>query len=454
MKRTLVLWVVALVSTVAAGSRLMAQPAPADAAALRANVERRFDVLPLRDGVALRPRTALRDVRSIEITTGVIAVDGQPVSGAELRNRLGADADLVLQLSYLNDADRRALFTPDAPPAASSPSTSPAVSDPVAPPDADVEPPSRRTRRSRSRDDDIVGIGFRGVSVREGQVVDGDVVAVGGSARIDGDVRGDVVAVGGSVRLGPRANVSNNVVVIGGRLDRDPSSTIGGQVQEIGLGNVDFGNWRWPSTTSGAYRTYWESMFGSTLALFGTLTRLAIFCLLAAVVILIGHQYAERAGERATREPLKSGATGFLSQLLFVPLLVIIILVLVVTIVGIPLLLLLPFVFLALFIVGVVGFAGVAERVGQAISRRTGWSTANPYATTSLGIALIMLPTLLSRVIGLAGGVMFPMSIGLGLIGGLVEYLAWTIGFGALALARFDRGSPTAASDVTPATSF
>lgn len=446
MKRTLALCVLTLASTVATGSRLMAQPAPADASALRASVERRFDVLPLRDGVALRPRSTLRDVRSIEITTGVIAVDGQPVSGAELRNKLGADADLVLQLSYLSDENRRALFAPAAPLAPTSPAAPPSVSTPIEPRDPDLEPPPRSTRRSRGRDGDIVGIGFRGVSVREGQVVDGDVVSVGGSARIDGDVRGDVVAVGGSVRLGPRANVSNNVVVIGGRLDRDPSSTIGGQVQEIGLGNIDVGAWRWPSASLDPDRSYWRSIFGSTLALFGTITRLAILCLLAALVILIGHQYAERAGERATREPLKSGATGFLSQLLFIPLLVITILVLVVTIVGILLLPLLPFLFLALFIVGVVGFAGVAERVGQAISGRTGWSTANPYATTSLGIALIMLPTLLSRVIGLAGGMLFPMSVGLGVLGGLVEYLAWTIGFGALALARFDRGTRMAAA--------
>jgi hypothetical protein len=195
-------------------------------------------------------------------------------------------------------------------------------------------------------------------------------------------------------------------------------------------------------------------MFGSTLALFGTLTRLAILCLLAALVILIGHRYAERAGDRATREPLKAGATGFLSQLLFVPLLVITILVLVVTIIGIPFLLLLPFVFVALGVVFVVGFAGVAERLGQAVSGRTGWSTSNPYATTSLGIALIMLPTLLSRLIGLAGGMLFPMSFGLGVIGWLVEYLAWTIGFGALALTRFDRDSRPVTSETIPAATF
>src|SRR5689334_19062340 len=81
--------------------------------ALRRDVERRFEVLPLRDGVALRPRGS-STVRSIEVAGGAIALDGQPATGAELRAKLGGDADLVLQLSYLSDAARLALFAPPA----------------------------------------------------------------------------------------------------------------------------------------------------------------------------------------------------------------------------------------------------------------------------------------------------------------------------------------------------
>jgi hypothetical protein len=38
------------------------------------------------------------------------------------------------------------------------------------------------------------------------------------------------------------------------------------------------------------------------------------------------------------------------------------------------------------------------------------------------------------------------MTFGLGFIGFLVEYLAWTVGFGAVALARFNRPMPTPVS--------
>src|SRR5215210_6235600 len=84
-------------------------------ATLKGDVERRFDVLPLRDGLALRPKTPLAGVRSVEITGGTIAIDGQPATGSELRQKLGPEADQVLQLSYLADAARRALFAPAAP---------------------------------------------------------------------------------------------------------------------------------------------------------------------------------------------------------------------------------------------------------------------------------------------------------------------------------------------------
>ena len=42
---------------------------------------------------------------------------------------------------------------------------------------------------------------------------------------------------------------------------------------------------------------------------------------------------------------------------------------------------------------------------------------------------------------------MVPFSFGLGLIGALIEYLAWTVGFGSVALARFNR---RASSNIVP----
>jgi hypothetical protein len=70
-----------------------------------------------------------------------------------------------------------------------------------------------------------------------------------------------------------------------------------------------------------------------------------------------------------------------------------------------------------------------------------GWSNLGPYLTMIVGILLVVSPLLIARLIGLGGGPLFPMALGLGLIGVLIEYLAWTVGLGAVALARFGKES-------------
>jgi hypothetical protein len=429
--------------------------------ALKRAIESRFDVLPLRDGVALHPRTPIAGVRSIEVTEGAVAIDGQPATGAELRSRLGAQADAVLELSYLTAERQRSLFgdrssapaaplsptsersTPSAPPAPEAAPVPPAPPAPeVAPvPPAAAAPPvreSRGRRRGSDRSGDRVRIGGN-VDVGDGETVDGDVVAVGGSVRVDGDVRGDVVSVGGGVTLGRNASVDGDVTVIGGRLQRDPGARVGGKAQEVGLGGINFGNWTWRRNPLGFWMT---SMIGSAVAFVGTLARVGILCLIAALVVLFGRDYMYRAGTVAARESLKAGAVGLLAQILFVPILVITCIVLVLTIVGIPLLLLLPFVILGIAVVAVIGFSGVANRVGVLASHRFGWRDDNPYAVTIVGVILLMAPVLLARLSGMGGGVLFPITMALGIVGFLIEYAAWTVGLGAMALARFERRHP------------
>jgi len=215
-------------------------------------------------------------------------------------------------------------------------------------------------------------------------------------------------------------------------------------VQTVGLGTMNFGDWRWGANPLGLF---WGSMVGAAFALVFTLTRLAILCLLAALVVLFGRSYMERTADHAATETVKAGAIGFLAQLLFLPVLVITIVVLVMTIIGIPLLLLLPFVFLGLGVVAVIGFTAVGYRLGQLFLARMGWPADNPYTTAIAGIVLVMSPLLLSRLLGLV----LPFTFGLGLVGMLLEYAAWTIGFGAVALTRFGRQNVPTVATTTPA---
>ena len=45
----------------------------------------------------------------IQVVDGVVNVDGETLTGQQLRDRLGSDADLVLQVSYLSSQQQREL---------------------------------------------------------------------------------------------------------------------------------------------------------------------------------------------------------------------------------------------------------------------------------------------------------------------------------------------------------
>ena len=425
---------VALLVVWACSGSASAQSARTASDELRRQVDRRFDVLVVRDGLALRPKTPSRGARTIEVRGGEIVLDGAPATGAELRDKLGADADLVIQLSYLDAAEQRKLFG----------ESSGALATPEAPSlPAPAEAPERSDSRRARRSGDRVRIGGS-VRVDADEIVQGDVVAIGGSARIFGEVRGEVVAIGGVVELGPNAAVRRGVTVVGGTLRRDPTARVEGEINEIGLGMIDLSGLRWTPPPLGAL--WWGWTLGAAYALVATLVRVAVLCLLAALVMLLGRDYVERISARAAAEPVKAGAIGFLAQVLFLPILIITIILLVVTIIGIPLLVLIPFAILGLGIFGLVGFTAVAYHVGRLLVARVGLETAGPFGATLAGILLLLSPVLLARLVGLGGGVLYPMTLGLGLIGILVEYVAWTVGFGAVALTRFSKPLETPAT--------
>lgn len=407
----------------------------AERQALASQIGQRFDVLLVQRGVVLTPKRANPDVRSIELTDGAIAIDGKPVTNSELKQRLAADADLILGLSYLPPPEQRALFESSQSPAITPPAD-PAVPAQAEPSPLPAPPGAPQTRGPRGRRGDRVQFGGN-VEVARGEVVNGDVVSIGGSVKVDGEVRGDSVSIGGTLELGPDAVVDGDAVVVGGALRRDPGAQVGGEVTEVGVGEFDFGSGRWPFGGPGPF--VFGSMFGSTFALVRTMTRLAVLCILASIVLLIGRGFVEQVGVRAAAEPVKAGAVGLLIQLLFVPVLVATIVVLLITIVGIPLLVLVPFAVLAFALLFLVGFTAVVSDIGRLAAARFGWERQNPYLIAALGIVLVLSPVLISRLVGFGGFFLSPITWTLLVLGLVAEYVVWTIGLGAVALVRLDR---------------
>lgn len=394
----------AIVAAALAGTVLFAQGG--DVQQLRDRLRQRFDLAPLQDGVALIPRTPNRETRLVEVRDGIVSVNGDNVTARELRDRLGADADLVLRLTYLERDELRRVAAPDAAPA---PATAPA-------------PPSEPAR-DRIRRREITRVGGD-VKVEANERVTGDVAAIMGSAQIDGEVTGDVVAVMGSVNLGPEAIVHGDVSAILGTVNRAAGARIDGAVSTVGPGDAG----RRAEFRDALRRaTFWR-----VTGLLGTLVRVALLILLTLVVAAFGQGMVGRIADRTASDVVRAGLVGLLAEIVFLPLLIITIVVLAISIIGIPLLVLVPFAILLALVMVLVGFTGVASHVGRTLQRRFGWGDGAGYGAVVMGVLAIVAVTLAARTMGLvAGNVLgFPLAA----VGYLIEYLAWTIGVGAMLL--------------------
>jgi hypothetical protein len=401
----------------------LAQAQEASLGALRAQIETRYQVQPVRDGILLLPSYGNPQVQTIELADGEIAINGQSVTGAELRALVAEDADAILRLSYLEPDDRRILFGIGGAPLPAD-TTAGAVQDTVPAEEAGEE---EEDIDFDSSTEDRVRVGAS-VRVREDEIVNGDVVAVFGSVRVDGTVTGDVTAVGGSVELGPNAVVEGEVVVVGGTLDRAPGARIEGSVEEVAWGGAGF------RTHAPDFEPPFLKGIGGLIM---TVVGIIVLGALASLVYLLARRPVERMSYRVARSPWKAALVGLVAQLLFLPVLVLTVVLLAVSIIGIPLLLVIPFALVALVIGVLVGFTAVARNVGSGAETRFGWQHDNPYIAVAVGVGLIMLVSFFASALGVAGGPLGVFAILLGILGFVIQYAAWTVGFGALLLTRF-----------------
>ena len=401
------------------------QPEPS-LAEVRDRVEARYQVLPLRGGIALLPKYGDTEVQSLELSDGQIAINGAPVSGAELDQRVGTDAADIRRLSFMDPDERRVLF---------GIGPSPVTAEGVVPDTsaADTTLAEEDEEDSENQEGiDVGGSGDRvrvgaGIEIAEGEVIEGDVVSVGGSVSVDGTVEGDVVAVGGGVRLGPNAVVDGEVTSVGGTIDRDPGAVIHGTVNEVAFA---------PHI---GWRSDWGPgpFFAGVAGLVGTIVWIAVLILLVCLAYLFARRPIERMEYRVGTSAWKAALVGLVAQLLFVPALVLTCVVLAISIIGIPFLLLVPFAILALVIGSLLGFTAVAKRLGHVAESRFGWHHSNPYISLLIGVGLIMLMSFLGHALGIPGGPLKIFGTVVTILGFIAQYVAWTIGLGVLLLTRF-----------------
>src|SRR5262245_50733115 len=105
-------WRAIVIAALVAAGALVARAQTPDTTPLRTQLEQSYDLVPLQNGVALTPKKRGGMIRLIEVRDGVVLINGDAVSARDLKKQLGADADLVLRVTYLDAAAARGLAAP------------------------------------------------------------------------------------------------------------------------------------------------------------------------------------------------------------------------------------------------------------------------------------------------------------------------------------------------------
>ncbi|MEQ1833668.1 MAG: polymer-forming cytoskeletal protein [Candidatus Eisenbacteria bacterium] len=251
---------------------------------------------------------------------------------------------------------------------------------------------------------------FSDVRVGPDERVDGDVVAVFGSVRVEGEVTGSAVAVFGSLDLRRGAMVRGDAVAVGGPLHQGEGAHVSGEAVQVGFSPLTLGLPGLPVVLATIVLGWLVSLFFGWIAaaLFpGRLARIAI---------------------TSSRRTAASLAIGVLSG----PLVLMAGVLLLVTVIGIPVAILTPFVYVGVVYAGqlaatyVLGCKLTGRRLGEG-------SATMPLLSGSLLVASIFfLGSILWETPGLVRTVaLFFMLVGLLLVVGLS-----LIGTGAFLLSR------------------
>jgi uncharacterized membrane protein len=222
---------------------------------------------------------------------------------------------------------------------------------------------------------DVVRVFQGNITVKQGQIVQGDVVCVGGSIDLESGsvVQGDAVAVGGSVSVNEGALVLGQAVAVLGDVDVDRGGQVMGEHVQVGLGKLFGGRTR---------RSGWLRSLGP-FGLFPTIALFAIMYLVGLVALRMWPERVRNVSHAMFESPVRAFTVGFLCWLLLLPLVVL----LAISIVGIPIIPLLPVI---IFLSIVVGLSSLALRIGEALPAGPGQRFVPP-AALGMGMTVLLL---------------------------------------------------------------
>lgn len=280
------------------------------------------------------------------------------------------------------------------------------------------------------------------VTVRSSEVVDGRVVVMRGDLRVRGRVTGDVTVASGSLVVEPGGEVGGRATVKGGSLTNH--GTIAGDAEVTGGRLVNdgriAGEMRVESPSTGrarggthaeqAVRVHggWLGSFGEGVeGVFSTLSLALVLAGLGAAAVFYGYDRLRATSEALRTDPLRSTGAGLAAGVLVLPLFLVLVFALVVTVIGIPFLLVaVPLYFLLASAALGFGLVTSAHALGERTAEQRGSLEArhrNGYTYVFTGLGILLAPVVAANLLRMTGI--------LGWLGGLLEFFAWVVIWGA-----------------------
>jgi hypothetical protein len=268
---------------------------------------------------------------------------------------------------------------------------------------------------------DVVRFG-EDIHVGKRELVQGDVVAIGGDIVIEGKVRGNVVNVFGDTELHGTAVINGDVVTVLGELSEYNNPRIRGETVNVAAGVPNI---------SLPFFTYGTCGAGNIWDVITRIIKFIIFTLLLMLIIYFLPGRMRISSDHVFGSFFKSLGVGIL---VWIGLGVVIVLgfILAITIIGIPVALLLFLSYLALLLLG---YFVSALALGMLLCRKFGPNGASPYLCGFMGLFLLTLPGFIAAMMWVVP-FLAPIKFLLKTIAVFVGFLGITIGSGALIISK------------------
>ncbi len=271
---------------------------------------------------------------------------------------------------------------------------------------ANVDPPPVKSEAPTDQHDERgQDRAAKGESIRiEKDEIVHDVSVVGGSVEVFGKVTGDLVVVGGTAKVHDEARVKGDAVAIGGSIDVEKGAAIDGNTISLGgvihreegaitHGKVESSVWKRDDVDAPEVKRTLHERISDGVG--SVLSRFALIFLFGAIALSLRPERMESLRHEVARRPLRSVGLGVVASVAASVAAVI----LCVTIIGIPLA-------LAIVLVGAVavyvGLIVVSGLVGELLLRH---KTKSVHAHLALGAAIFALLTqvpVLGTLVGFA----------------------------------------------------